>query len=72
MVGDSLTLADIVLAVNITMCTTVGQYDMKAKFPNLLKGLAEIEKLPEWQSIDKRMMEYIGLMMAERAKKASK
>merc|ERR1712168_623999 len=72
MVGDSLTLADLVLAVNITMCTIIGQYDMKSNFPNLLKGLTEIQKLPEWAPIDKRMMEYIASMMAKKAASANK
>ena len=67
MVGDSLTLADLVLAVNLTMVTTIGQYDLGAKFPNLVKGLNEIEKLPEWQSVNNRMVEYIKAMMAKKA-----
>ena len=67
MVGDSLTLADLVLAVNITMATTIGQYDMDAKFPNLVKGLKEIEKLPEWQKVNNRMIDYIKAMMAKKA-----
>ena len=67
MVGDSLTLADLVLAVNITMATTIGQYDMGAKFPNLVKGLKEIEKLPEWQKVNNRMIDYIKAMMAKKA-----
>ena len=69
LVGDSLTLADLVLAVNITMATTIGQYDMAAKFPNLVKGLKEIEKLPAWQSVNNRMIEYIKAMMAKEAAK---
>ena len=67
MVGDSLTLADLVLAVNLTMVTIIGQYDMGAKFPNLVKGLNEIEKLPKWQSVNNRMIEYIKAMMAKAA-----
>ena len=38
MVGDSLTLADLALAVNITMCIAIGQYDVESNFPNLVKG----------------------------------
>ena len=49
------------------MVTTIGQYDMGAKFPNLVKGLKEIEKLPEWQKINNRMIEYIKAMMAKKA-----
>ena len=67
LVGDSLTLADLVLAVNLTMVTIVGQYDMKSKFPNLMKGLNEIQKLSEFQSVNNRMIEYIQTMMAQKA-----
>ena len=49
------------------MATTIGQYDMAAKFPNLVKGLKEIEKLPAWQSVNNRMIEYIKAMMAKKA-----
>ena len=38
LVGDALTLADLVLAVNISICIIVGQDDMATKWPNLVKG----------------------------------
>ena len=38
LVGDALTLADLVLAVNISICIIVGQYDIATKWPNLVKG----------------------------------
>ena len=38
LVGDSITLADIVLAVNISMATIIGQYNVEAKYPALIKG----------------------------------
>merc|ERR1712212_198593 len=74
MVGDSMTLADLVLAVNPTMCTTIGQYDLESNFPNLAKGLKQIQKLPEWQKIENRMIgyNYQILMKALIAKAAQK
>merc|ERR1711915_521172 len=67
MVGDSLTLADLALAVNITMCISIGQYDIESKFPNLVKGLKEIQKLPEWNKIETRMNAFIKALMAKQA-----
>ena len=67
-----MTLADIVLAVNITMCTVIGEYDMATKYPNLLKGLTECQKLKQWQDVDKKMMDAMAAMAeAMAAKKAA-
>ena len=72
LVGDSLTLADLVLAVNITMCTVIGEYDMATNYPNILKCLSECQKLPEWQAVDKKMMDMMAAMAdAMAAKKAA-
>ena len=72
LVGDSLTLADLVLAVNITMCTVIGEYDMATNYPNILKCLTECQKLPQWQAVDKKMMDMMAAMAdAMAAKKAA-
>ena len=72
LVGDGLTLADLVLAVNITMCTVIGEYDMATNYPNILKCLTECQKLPQWQAVDKKMMDMMAAMAdAMAAKKAA-
>ena len=37
LVGDAMTLADLVLAVSLSMAVVIGQYDVAGKYPALMK-----------------------------------
>ena len=60
LVGDSITLADIVLAVNLSMAIIVGEYDVQAKYPELMKGYNQVNKMTQWQRVEKIMIEYLN------------
>ena len=66
MVDDSLTLADLVLAVRVSFITQLGKHDLEATFPNLVKGLTEIQKLSEWKPIEKRMLDYVDTIKSKK------
>ena len=51
MYGDSVTLADLELAIRISMAICIGQYDVESNYPALMKGYNEIMKIPEWASV---------------------
>ena len=66
MVGDKMTLADLVLATLLSF-PVYAQYPMAEKFPNLIKGFNEIQKMPEWQTVNSVMMDFISAMKAQKA-----
>merc|ERR1712141_479250 len=69
LVDDTMTMADILLALFITMCTVIGQYPIDEKYPALSKGLKEIEKMDEWKTVNTKMMTIIA-EMAKKKKEA--
>lgn len=68
MVGDKMTLADLVLATLLSF-PVYAEYPMAEKFPNLMKGFNEIEKMPEWKKVNTVMMDFISAMKAKKAAK---
>ena len=45
---------------------------MATNYPNILKCLTECQKLPQWQAVDKKMMDMMAAMAdAMAAKKAA-
>lgn len=72
MYGDSVTLADLELAIRISMALYIGEYDVEANYPALMKGYNEIMKMPEWASVHTKMMDTMaGMAAAMAAKKAA-
>merc|ERR1712131_190732 len=65
MVGDKMTLADLVLATLLSF-PVYAKYPMAEKFPNLIKGFNEIQKMPEWQKVNSVMMDFIAAMKAKK------
>lgn len=68
MVGDKMTLADLVLATLLSF-PVYAEYPMAEKFPNLMKGFNEIQKMPEWKKVNTVMMDFISAMKAKKAAK---
>ena len=64
--GDSFTLADLELAVRISMAIEIGQFDVAGKYPAVMKGYNEILKMPEYASVHKTMMDFMAAMAAKK------
>ena len=57
-----MSIADIQLATRLSMAIHVGDYNVEDKFPEIMKGYNEIVKMPEWQSVEKTMVDYIATL----------
>ena len=61
MVGDKMTLADLVLATLLSF-PVCAKFPMAEKFPNMIKGFKEIQKMPEWEKVNSVMIDFITAM----------
>ena len=60
--NGEMSIADIQLATRLSMAIHVGDYNVEEKFPEIMKGYNEIVKMPEWQSVEKTMVDYIATL----------